>query len=260
MTGIARTADGASLEWEEHGAGEPLLLIAGQGVSRRTWDLVIPSLASSFRVVSYDHRGIGPSTLGETPVWTTRALASDAVSVLDAAGAVHAHIVGHSMGGRIAQWLAIDHPERVGTLTLVSSTGGDARGHARPAHATAALAAGDPATLGPYFFGDAFRAEHPEVLGMLGRSDAPIRARRGHFQASSTHDAWDDLARISAPTLVVHGADDEITPVANGRDLAERIRGASFLEVAGGHGIHLESPTVRDAIVAFAHAHPLPGP
>ena len=94
-------------------------------------------------------------------------------------------------------------------------------------------------------------------------SAAPTRRSApggGHFQASSTHDAWDDLARISAPTLVVHGADDEITPVANGRDLAERIRGASFLEVAGGHGIHLESPTVRDAIVAFAHAHPLPGP
>jgi pimeloyl-ACP methyl ester carboxylesterase len=260
MTGIARTPDGAELEWEEHGAGEPLLLIAGQGVSRRTWDLVIPSLANSFRVISYDHRGIGPSTLGHAPMWTTRALASDALAVLDAAGVVRAHVVGHSMGGRIAQWLAIDDPERVGTLTLVSSTGGDARGHARPAHATAALAAGDPATLGRYFFGDAFRAQHPDVLGMLARSDAPIRARRGHFQASSTHDAWDDLARISAPTLVVHGADDEITPVANGRDLAQRIPGAAFLQVPGGHGIHLESPGVRDAIVAFAHAHPLPGP
>jgi pimeloyl-ACP methyl ester carboxylesterase len=160
------------------------------------------------------------------------------------------------MGGRIAQWIAIDHPERVATLTLVSSTGGDARGVPRPAHATAALAAGDPEILGAYFFGDAFRAAHPDVLGMLARSDAPIRARRGHFQASSTHDAWDDLGRIAAPTLVIHGSDDEITLVANGRELAARIPDATFLEIPGGHGIHLESAAVREAIGAFAQQHP----
>lgn len=254
---IARTADGADLEWEEHGSGEPLLLIAGQGVSRRTWDLLLPALSAEFRVITYDHRGIGPSTLGDAPEWTTRALATDAIAVLDAAGIDRAHVVGHSMGGRIGQWLAIDHPERVASLTLIASTSGDARGHARPAHATAALAGGDPAVLGPYFFGDAFRAEHPDILGMLARSDTPIRARRGHFQASSTHDSWDDLGRIVAPTLVIHGTDDEITPVANGRDLAARIPHAVFLEVPGGHGIHLESRAARDAILAFARAHPI---
>ncbi|MDL9979227.1 alpha/beta fold hydrolase [Microbacterium sp. ASV49] len=254
---VARTADGADIEWEEHGSGEPLLLIAGQGVSRRTWDLLIPALSPEFRVITYDHRGIGPSTLGDAPEWTTRALASDAITVLDAADVDRAHVVGHSMGGRIGQWLAIDHPERMASLTLISSTGGDARGHARPTHATAALAGGDLAVLGPYFFGDAFRTEHPHVLGMLARSDAPIRARRGHFQASSTHDAWDDLGGIPVPTLVIHGTDDEITLIANGRDLAARIPGAVFLEVPGGHGIHLESPAVRDAILAFARAHPI---
>jgi pimeloyl-ACP methyl ester carboxylesterase len=252
---VIRTADGADLDWEEHGSGETMLLIAGQGVSRRTWDLLMPSLAESFRVITYDHRGIGPSTLGGGPLWTTRGLAADAIAVLDAAGVDRVHVVGHSMGGRIAQWIAIDHHERVATLTLISSTGGDARGVARPAHATAALAGGDPEILGAYFFGDAFRREHPDVLGMLARSDAPIRARRGHFRASSTHDAWDDLGLIAAPTLVIHGSDDEITLVANGRELAARIPDATFLEVPGGHGIHLESPAVRDAFGAFAHEH-----
>ncbi len=252
----ARTADGALLDWEEQGSGEPMLLIPGQAVSRRTWDILLPRLADGFRVITYDHRGIGASTMGAPADWTTRMLAADAVAVLDAAGARSAHIVGHSMGGRVAQWLALERPERVASLTLISATGGDARGTARPAAATRALAGGDPDVLGPYFFGAAFRAQHPDVLGLLARGDTRLRARRGHYQASSSHDTWDELDRICVPTLVVHGADDAITPAANGRAMADRIRGAEYLEVPGGHGVHLEDPTVAAALRAFASRHP----
>ncbi|WEG09443.1 alpha/beta fold hydrolase [Microbacterium horticulturae] len=252
----AVTADGATLDWEQHGTGDPMVLIPGQAVSRRTWDLIVPALAERFRVITYDHRGIGASTLGAPAEWSTRTLAADALAVLDAAGAERAHVVGHSMGGRIGQWLAIDAPGRVASLALISATPGDARGVPRPAEATRALAGGDPVALGPYFFSEGFRRRHPDVLGLLARGDAPMRARRGHFVASSTHDSWDDLTRITAPTLVVHGADDEITPAANGRALAERIPGAEYLEVAGGHGVYLEDPAVIAAVAEFAAQHP----
>ena len=252
----AVTADGAALAWEQHGTGDPLLLIPGQAVSRRTWDLVVPGLAERFRVITYDHRGIGASTLGTPPEWSTRMLAADALAVLDAAGAGRAHVVGHSMGGRIGQWLAIDAPERVASLTLISATPGDARGVPRPDAATRALAGGDPEVLGPYFFSAAFRRRHPDVLGLLARGEAPMRARRGHYVASSTHDTWDELVRITAPTLVVHGADDEITPVENGRALAERIPGAEYLKLPGGHGVYLEDPAVVAAVADFVSRHP----
>ncbi|MEQ6899331.1 alpha/beta fold hydrolase [Microbacterium sp. KR10-403] len=252
----AGTADGAALAWEQHGTGEPLLLIPGQAVSRRTWDLIVPALAERFRVIAYDHRGIGASTLGDPAEWSTRMLAADAVAVLDAAGADRAHIVGHSMGGRIGQWLAIDAPARLASLTLISATPGDARGMPRPDAATRALAGGDPEVLGPYFFSAGFRQRHPDVLGLLARGEAPMRARRGHYVASSTHDTWDEFARITAPTLVVHGADDEITRVENGQALAERIPTAEYLELPGGHGIYLEDPAVVAAVVDFASRHP----
>lgn len=128
MTSTARTADGARLAWRSRGGGEPLLLISGQAVDATAWDAVIPDLSRRFRVITFDHRGIGRSEPGADEAYTTRSFARDAAAVLDAAGVDRAHIYGHSMGGRVAQWLAIDHAPRVGALVLGATTGGDDRG------------------------------------------------------------------------------------------------------------------------------------
>ncbi|MCK9917439.1 MULTISPECIES: alpha/beta fold hydrolase [Microbacterium] len=251
--GVVTTADGADLAWRQTGAGtRELLLIAGQGVSVTSWDPVLPALTAVGRVTVYDHRGIGGSTVGEATEWSTRSLARDAATVIEALDIAPAAVIGHSMGGRVAQWLAIDRPELVDRLVLVSTTGGDARGMRREDAATSALANGTGDVLAPYFFSDAYIADNPHAISLFTRRDAAIPVRRGHFQASSTHDAWDELARITAPTLVVHGADDRITPPENGRRVAASVPGATLVEVPGArHAPQLDTEAALTAIVDF---------
>ncbi|WP_425555777.1 alpha/beta fold hydrolase [Georgenia halophila] len=107
----------------------------------------MPAFARHFREIRFDHRGIGRSEPGFDDAYTTRSFAQDAVAVLDAAGAERAHIYRDSMGGRVAQWLAIDHADRVGALVLGATTAGDERDAPRTAQATADLASGDPLRL-----------------------------------------------------------------------------------------------------------------
>ena len=99
---IALAPDGAELAWAEEGEGEPLLLIAGQATGMAGWGPTAQALAHHFRVIRYDHRGIGGSGNGGSDRYTTRLLAADAAAVLLAAGVDAAHVYGHSMGGRIA--------------------------------------------------------------------------------------------------------------------------------------------------------------
>lgn len=251
--GTAATPDGAELAWSVHGdRGPAILLLPGQATTHRSWLHVVPQLAAGHRVVVMDHRGIGQSTLGRAPEVGTRGFAADAVEVLDAAGVEAAHLYGHSMGGRVAQWMAVDAPERVASLTLVGSTPGDSRGPARAPEVSRALAGGDLEAMGPLFFTEDFLAAHPDVARDFFARDASVRARRVHYQVSTGHDAWEVLPRIDAPTLVVHGAADPVNLPEHGRLLAERIRGAELLELDGQrHCPHLESADCTAAVLAF---------
>lgn len=121
MSPLATAPDGTQLAWTAEGAGEPLLLVAGQATAMAGWGPTAAALAKHFRVIRFDHRGTGASGRGEAGRYTTRHFAADALSVLEAADVDAAHVYGHSMGGRVAQWLAIVHPARVRTLTLVDS-------------------------------------------------------------------------------------------------------------------------------------------
>lgn len=130
MTDQPRTAvapDGAHLGWWSYGDGHPLLLVAGQAVDHTSWTRCLPVLGAGRRVLVCDHRGIGASEPGDRARYTTRLLAEDLLAVLDAAGVERADVVGHSMGGRVAQWLATDHPERLDRLVLVSTSPGEDR-------------------------------------------------------------------------------------------------------------------------------------
>lgn len=256
VRGTALAPDGARIAYRRRGAGEPLLLISGQAVDSSAWEDLIPALSAHHRVITFDHRGTGGSDPGDDGRYATRSFAEDAVAVLDAVGVSRAHVYGHSMGGRIAQWLAIDHPDRVASLVLGATTGGDARGVRRSAQATADLASGDPARLAPLFFRD----EPPSGAAAFFAPGASRHARRLHLAASRAHDAWDLLDRIAAPTLVIHGADDEMTPPGNAELLAERIPGARLALLDGArHGYQLEHPEATPRVLAFLHAHPLDG-
>ncbi|NYD77869.1 alpha/beta fold hydrolase [Arthrobacter cupressi] len=252
---IAPAPDGAELLWSEAGDGEPLLLLAGQTTGMAGWGPTADALAGHFRVIRYDHRGVGGSSKGRPERYTTRLLAADAAAVLDAAGVGSAHVYGHSMGGRIAQWLAIDHPERVRALVLAGTSGGRRSGAEVDARAFEILLSGDPELMAPLFFDPAWTREHPDAVRSFFGTKASAWAKARHFQASRAHDAWDSLGTIHAPTLILHGTEDVLTPLADAVLLHRGIRRSTLVKVPGArHGLHLDHPETIAWIRQFISA------
>ncbi|WP_323960146.1 alpha/beta fold hydrolase [Arthrobacter sp. JZ12] len=249
---FAEADDGARLAWREDGTGDPLLLISGQVTGLAGWDPIVPNLASTFRVIRFDHRGIGGSEEGSAESYSTRGFAADARAVLDAAGTKRAHVYGHSMGGRVAQWLAIDYPERTGALILAATSAGGYLGTNRDREATAALTSGDPSRLEPLFFDPDWASQHREAVHTFFTARAPRRAKRLHFRASSEHDARNLLSSVRAPTLILHGTADVVTPLGNALALKQYIPGSMLARVPKGrHGFHLDRPETLDWIRQF---------
>ncbi|MDQ3097824.1 MAG: alpha/beta fold hydrolase, partial [Chloroflexota bacterium] len=126
MAGICH-ASGHPIAYRRRGAGDPLLLIAGTGYPGATWpeELLAP-LAVRHTVLTFDHRGTGATT-PSADRWSTRLFATDALGLLDELALGPAHVVGHSMGGRVAQWMALDQPERIRTLVLAATGPGQFR-------------------------------------------------------------------------------------------------------------------------------------
>ncbi len=242
------------LWYERSGEGEPLLLITGFTISSAVFDPVLELYEPRFDCIRYDNRGSGRS---DSPLWPTSMpeLAHDAVRLLDALGIPSAHVYGVSMGGMIAQELAIRHPERVRGLVLGATTPGGPRA-VRPARAeltalgaaaTKALSQPGRPWLGAMLFSPEFRRDQPErtreLLGHFAAHRARPRGITAHWWASVYHDTVSRLGQIQAPTLVMHGARDAMSPIANARLLAERIPDAELALVAGaGHAYALERP------------------
>jgi pimeloyl-ACP methyl ester carboxylesterase len=253
---IALAPDGAALAWTEQGHGEPLLLIAGQATAMDGWGPTAEALAEHFRVIRFDHRGIGRSSDGDADRYTTRFLAADAAVVLAAAGAERAHVYGHSMGGRIAQWLAIDHPQRVRALVLAATSGGKLPGAEPSREAMDALVSGDAGRLAALFFDPAWAADHPDAVRVFFNSRASAWAKSRHFRASREHDAWSRLASVQSPTLILHGTADPLTPLQNAVRMHGHIRRSTLVRVPGaGHGLHLDRPETIQWIRQFITAH-----
>jgi pimeloyl-ACP methyl ester carboxylesterase len=253
-------ADGVSLWVETAGAcGDPaILLIAGAGSSLDWWpDEFCAQLAAGGRyVIRYDHRDTGQSTsypLG-APGYTGADLAADAIGVLDALGIGTAHLVGMSAGAGMAQRIAVDYPDRVASLVLMSTTlaldGGPGRPEL-PASRVAFPASPDPTDRdavieyvveferqleAPEYF------DEPAVRRLVERS-----AGRGRNLAASLTNHWSaeegepprgGMAEIAAPTLVIHGTADPLFPYPHGEALAGAIRGAELLPLPGaGHQV-----------------------
>jgi 3-oxoadipate enol-lactonase len=240
--------------YERSGAGEPLLLITGFTISAAVFEPILPMYEQKFECITYDNRGSGRSDAPRRPT-SMPELAADARRLLDAVGVDSAHVYGISMGGMIAQELAIRFPERVRGLILGGTWPGGPRA-IRPAlrelaglGAASARAMREPGRpyLAPALFSADFRRRHPErVLELLepfGRHRAPPQGMLAQFWATVYHDTFSRLGLIRAPTLVMHGERDAIAPPANARILAERIPGAELAIVPGsGHAYGLERP------------------
>ncbi|MFB9744980.1 alpha/beta fold hydrolase [Pseudonocardia sulfidoxydans] len=252
------TPDGTRLYAEEQGVGDPLILLPGQGSSHLMWGRTIGLLAARHRVVLFDYRGTGQS---ETPAdgWSTRGFAGDAVAVLDALGIERAHVYGFSMGGRVAQWVAIDHPDRVGALVLGATTPGDAHGVPRPGHVDERLGAGGDLT--EFLHNPGWARARLRVEGVCHdwRAGTSQRAALKHYRASQAHDSWAGLPSITAPTLCVHGTEDVLNVVANSDLLAERIPDARVHRIGGARHAYFEEQEEDAAAVVldFLAGHPL---
>lgn len=255
-TAHAVAADGTRLAYQVAGTGRPLLLLAGQANSHTWWDGVRADFHGQHATLTMDYRGTGDSDAPDEP-YSTRGLAEDAVSVLDDLGLDVVDVYGTSMGGRVAQWLAAAHPQRVRRLVLGCTSPGGLLARERDVAVRRALGQPDPnaarAALLDYMFTPEWLARHPGPHPVVGDAGMPPHARRRHLQASNTHDAWDVLPRITAPTLILHGEDDLMAPVANAHLLAERIPGAAVHVFPGArHGYFLQCrPQSSQLVAAF---------
>jgi pimeloyl-ACP methyl ester carboxylesterase len=278
-------ANGIDLEWEEFGDADapPLLLIMGLGAQMIAWDDEFCALIATrgFRVVRFDNRDTGLSTKIEAgPVpdllatftgdtssssYTLDDMADDAAGLLDALGITAAHVVGASMGGMIAQTLAIRHPQKVLTLTsIMSTTGALDVGQPNPA-AVALLLTPPPADRAGFIEhsvsasrvlaspGFPFDEERARARGArsFDRCFHPIGAARQLLAIVASGDRTPALRSLRVPTLVIHGDADPLVGPSGGRATAEAVPGARLLMIPGmGHELPRGAwETVVDAIV-----------
>jgi 3-oxoadipate enol-lactonase len=255
-----------SLHWESVGEGEPVLLIAGLALPGSSWWRTVPILARRFRVLTYDHPGVGRSASLRAP-FTTAAMAADALRVLDAAGVSRAHVYGLSLGGLVAQQLASRHPDRVRSLVLGATHPGGTRAQPPEREVISflrrrpTLPAREAAwAFVPYNYGTRCRRYHLDriVEDIARRLEVPYAraAYRAQLFAGVTHDTSHVLRRLVSPTLVVHGREDRVIPVANAELLANAIPEAELhLLAETGHIYTTEEPSADETIASFLESH-----
>jgi pimeloyl-ACP methyl ester carboxylesterase len=243
---------GASLAYTESGAGTPVLLVQGVGAIGRTWEPQIEALSSGHRVAAFDNRGIGGSTIGDGRL-TIDDMAADALALADALGFERFHLGGHSMGGVIAQAVALRAPQRILSLALMCTFARGRQGATmslplfvtalrmrigtRRARRQAFLELIMPPRYLAAADRDALAARLHPLFGHDLAEQAPIAMRQ--LRAMSKYDASARLATLGAiPTLVVAAREDRIALPRYNRELAEAIPGARYVEIAdAGHGV-----------------------
>ena len=256
----ARATDGARLHYKVTGrpGGPPVLLIQGLGADKHGWDLQRLALAWTHHTIAFDNRGAGRSDKPHG-AYTLEQMAADAVAVLDDAGVETAHVVGASMGGAISQILALEHPERVRSLTLTCTS---CRNHPwrRELLASWGAAARDEGmgamtsraarwVIGPR----SFRRLMPAVgwLGPLafGRPTHAFAAQVDAILAADDS-MQERLGEIDVPTIVVVGNQDILTPRGDSEELADLIPTAELVVISGAaHGLMIEHASTYNRVL-----------
>lgn len=265
------------IAYDRQGSGEPILLVMGLGTPRIGWFHQFYALAEHFDVTSYDNRGVGETSYPEGP-FTVADMAADALALADALGYETFHLAGISMGGMISQEIALAHPERVRTLTLLATTPGGPEAVPMTPEFAASFAIPDPKerirrSL-ELTFGAEFRKHNPELIDMIlevqvgagmpmlgAEADTVSAGSMAGFmgQAAAVGNwffeggAFDRIGAIDLPTLVLHGGDDQLIPLPNGELLARTIPGARLRTwPLAGHALNAEYP---DEVNAELIAH-----
>ena len=265
---------GTKIYWEEDGQDgqegrdgrEPLLLVMGLGATLEWWHNIRGVLAARFRTILFDNRGVGRSDVPPAP-YSIAQMADDAAAVLDGAAVSRAHVVGLSMGGYIAQELALRHPARVRSLVLGCTSCGGRDAAPADAEVRAALTARASMTreqamwqMAPYTFdASTLREAIAREFDMRLRTTV---TNEGFFRQLEAIRAWTGslsrLHAIAVPTLVIHGETDRLVPPENARILADAIPGARLVMLPRASHIFLTDrfEPARDAILSFLDPAP----
>jgi len=248
-----------------NGSGDPIVLIGGYTMVKEGWAVQVDALAEHFKVITFDNRGVGESTIPSEP-FTVADMAYDIVGLMDALGIDKACFFGVSMGGLIAQILALDYPDRVEKIVLGCTTHGG-RHAVQPKMEVMAIL-GSAADQGmsaeesirlrlPIVFSDRFlsdKAEKVEEFVRMSLQKQPTpKGAEGQMAALSVFNVKRRLEEIRCPVLVITGTEDRMMPSENSRLLAEGISGAELYRVEGaGHGFYQEKPDeVNRVLIKF---------
>jgi pimeloyl-ACP methyl ester carboxylesterase len=230
------------------GEGQPLVLIIGFASAQNLWYSQVRVFSKQYRVVTFDNRGFGKSDKPAGP-YTTKMLAGDTIGLMDRLGIKKAHIVAGSMGGMIAQEMAIDYPQRVDRLVLFCTTAGGQPWRdalfgmieASDVHWNRSKPDLTGTNLQKFMVAMASRSSNGRLYQLLimplvrlqaklGRVKVPV----GQLEAMLSHNALERLDRIQAPTLVLTGSEDKLMPPHSSDVLASRIKGAKLVVIEGG--------------------------
>jgi 3-oxoadipate enol-lactonase len=264
-SGVAEN-DGTWISWRAYGEGDPVLMIMGFMGSSRAWFRMLPHIARGHRAIVFDNRGTGDSDRPRG-LFTMDDLVGDAIAVLDSAGEESAHVLGVSMGGMIAQHLALGHPDRVRSLALCCTHPGTDRGGGRlPWRMAASIAlrpfvgpGGTFRIVAPLLYSERTRTERRDRLDddlrMRAAEITPAHTALGQGAAIFRHDTRKRLADLRMPVLIVHGEEDRLVPVSNAYELARLIPHAELETVPNaGHllGTDAEQETAGALLGFFA--------
>jgi pimeloyl-ACP methyl ester carboxylesterase len=257
--------NGINLFYEVDGAGDPLLLLAGFACDHNHWDLVKPALATHYRVISLDNRGVGRTDAPDNrdQPYTTRVMADDAMGLLRYLGIERTHVAGHSMGGQIAQELALAYPDAVRSLILLATW-------ATPDSLFSSVIQSwgelpqllDPGKKSfvrvvlPWVFTEAFFETPGAVAVSIATwvgSPPPATGLYGQSQAILASDTASRLSAISCPRLILVGRDDILTPVKFSQELARLIPGPDpeIIPHTGHHFVLESHAPVAQAMLNF---------
>jgi len=233
---------GGSIYYEEHGHGEPLVLVSGLSGVGRYWQPQIPAFSTRYRVITYDQRGTGASDRLQRS-FSVDQMTTELVGLMDALGIQRARIVGLSTGGAIGQTLAIEHPERIERLVMCSTWTHCDAWFRRLFQARRAMyqqcgpglhAMFHPLWLYPPDYVNAYDAEIDEERRRNTAAAPPVEVSVGRIDALLAFDRRADLHRIQVPTLIIASDNDYITPSYFAQTLVRDIPGAKLAMLRGG--------------------------
>lgn len=257
--------NGIEIAYDIQGSGEPLVLICGYTGVKESWVYQVNELARHFKVVTFDSRGVG-ETVAPEEAFTIADMASDTAGLIDALGIKPAHVFGVSMGGLIAQTLALDFADHVRKVALgCTSHGGRHAVQPEPDVMAALAKAGDPAISPeesirinlPIIFSEQFLREETQKvedhIQMALKYRPSPEGAKGQMKALSFFNVKKRLGEITCPVLAITGTEDKMMPPENAKLLAEGIPGAELYMVEGaGHSFNAEKPDeVNSVLIKF---------